>query len=577
MLTITNAVIDKDCITFTIPENMESGTVIATFKYAHMADVSLQLFVSGADAKQFHFEGGQFVFTGAPVADSAPDDTDLYDIHIFVRVLESGTDKPLFSRVFSTQFTFEAEDIAQQQIIAAQDAAQTAIDTAIDIDKAALAEQASKADKPTANKDKVQTVSLNSEIAYRVLPINTGRFAAAQTYLWIATVDAQGGQIIYTKATPLNWDMTDSENAESANGAGTASKTGTGAQKALPDSVAQADGTATITYTVSTDSPLIYIPQTARADANQDAIQADEGADQHIPLWAVTDEQNLFEITGSFRAYEDDPARNPAGKIRLINQDQGEYLLVINDVLIVTDDTIIPTAYGALQVNRDGTWEYELDDTQPAVEALNGETGEVGNILTEFIRVTYADIDGSVQEDAEVSFSITIEGRTDYYGEEGSDTITGGPGTDGIYGRGGDDTLEGGGGSDLLDGGAGLDILRGGSMLVVTNTGNDIFVLNLQEMPDASLAIVTDFMPGEDKIRIDTPTGTESTLEELKLSVNIYWQTEHIETPSTTNDPTIEDTVIYDSRGTQDTEDDIILMVLEDLIEPLTIADFDIV
>ncbi|MDD9841901.1 MAG: VCBS domain-containing protein [Alphaproteobacteria bacterium] len=573
MLTITNAVIDKDCITFTIPENMESGTVIATFKYAHMADVRLQLFASGADAKQFHFEGAKLVFTGAPVAGSAPANTDLYDIHIFVRVLESGTDKPLFSRVFSTQFSFEADDVAQQQIIAAQDATAAAID----IDKATLAAQASKAEKTNANKEKVQPVSLNSDIAYRVLPINTGRFAAAQTYLWIATVDTQGGQIIYTKTALLNRDMFASEKDESASEADSTSKTGIGTQKAQPDSVTQTDTTASITYTVSTESPLIYIPQTMRAEANQDSIQTDELADQYIPIWVKTDEQNLFEITGSFRAYEDDPARNPTGRIRLINQDQGEYLLVVNNVLIVADDTTIPTAYGSLQVNRDGTWEYRLDNDKPAVEALNGETGEVGNILTDFIHVTYADLEGNVQRSVETAFTINIKGRTDSYGTEGRDTLVGRSGADGLYGRGGDDTLEGGAGSDVLDGGTGLDILRGGSILVVTNTGNDIFVLNLQETPDSSLAIVTDFMPGEDKIRIDTPTGNEKTLEELKTSINIYWQTEHIKTPSTTNDPNIEDTVIYDSRGTQDTADDIILMVLEDLIEPLTIGDFDIV
>ncbi|MDD9798791.1 MAG: VCBS domain-containing protein, partial [Alphaproteobacteria bacterium] len=571
--TISNAKIDNNCINFTIPKNIEAGTVVATFKYAHMADVTLQLFVSGADAKQFHFEDAQLIFTAAPTADSAPTDTDLYDIHIFVRVLESGTDKALFSRVFSAQFNFEAKDATQEQIIATQPAPQAATN----IDKAAIATQASQPEKVNINKEKAQPVSSNLETVHRVQSINTIRSTAAPIYLWIIIVDKKLGQIIYTKITAVDTDVLAPAIDESTSDAILISKPTTQIQQDLPDSATETTAAPSVSYTVSTKNPLTYIPHVIHSDTNQEGIQAEQADNQPIPIWSGIDEQNLFEITGSFRAYEDDPAQNPTGKIKLIDPNQGDYLLVVNDVLVVKDSTIIETEYGILHVNLDGTWEYVLDNNLPAVEALNGQTSTKGETLTEHVRVTYADSKGNIQEKAEIVFDITIGGRTDYYGSSTNDIITGRSSDDALFGLDGDDTLDGGGGSDVLDGGAGLNFLRGDSLSVAIDRSKDIFVLNLQETPNLSLAIVADFVPGEDKIRIDTPTGTESTLEELKTSTNIYWQTKHIETPSTTNDPDIEDTVIYDSRGTQDIADDIVLMVLEDLLEPLTIDDFDIV
>ena len=172
-------------------------------------------------------------------------------------------------------------------------------------------------------------------------------------------------------------------------------------------------------------------------------------------------------------------------------------------------------------------------------------------------------------------------GKDDIHGFAGDDTIFGGDGSDQLAGDAGNDRLYGEDGDDTLYGGSGNDELHGG-------LGNDIFVLNL-DGTNADLDAVQDFTnryrpkesrfeSDDDKIRVDTENGNETTLDELMSSANIYWETAHFtDNPTTSNYSRFLDTIIYSTNGTADTSDDFALMVLEDYATELTIADFDIV
>ncbi len=138
-----------------------------------------------------------------------------------------------------------------------------------------------------------------------------------------------------------------------------------------------------------------------------------------------------------------------------------------------------------------------------------------------------------------------------------------------ITGSAHNDTLWGDANANILDGGAGVDTLTGG-------TGNDIFVLTIgsTEAKDA----VTDFGVGTDKIRVDTSAGNETTLDALRTAANLRWTNDTNEaTTGSTNDASTNDTVIYNTKGTADTSDDVIIMVLEDYSTALTIDNFEII
>ena len=186
------------------------------------------------------------------------------------------------------------------------------------------------------------------------------------------------------------------------------------------------------------------------------------------------------------------------------------------------------------------------------------------------------------------------------YGQTGNDTIQGGGGDDTLNGDAGNDTISGGGGVDTIYGGAGNDTLSGGAMIdfifggpgndniqggdgndniysqagddtMTGDGGNDTFEL---EITHSEKDIVTDFAKG-DKIRVDTTAGTESTLVALKAAADIDWvNTANHDTGTATNDASIYDTVISDTKGTTDTADDVVIMVLEDYTTTLVIGDF---
>ena len=174
------------------------------------------------------------------------------------------------------------------------------------------------------------------------------------------------------------------------------------------------------------------------------------------------------------------------------------------------------------------------------------------------------------------------DGGNTFYGEAGDDTLIGGAGYDTLDGEVGNDILDGGAGNDRLSGGAGNDRFSGGSGVnrLEGGAGDDIFVLNLSGTSN-DLDTVLDFSNStgdNDKIQVDTTNGNESSLAALKTAANIYWtNNSNFSSSSGTNNASINDTVIYTTKGTADTSDDFALMMLEDYTTELTFADFDIV
>ncbi|PQZ60421.1 hemolysin, partial [Achromobacter sp. MYb9] len=80
-----------------------------------------------------------------------------------------------------------------------------------------------------------------------------------------------------------------------------------------------------------------------------------------------------------------------------------------NDVLGADTSTVAITTgdakFGTLVDNGDGTWSYQLNNSLPAVQALNN-----GDTLTETIRYTITDADGDTST---AELTITINGQTD--------------------------------------------------------------------------------------------------------------------------------------------------------------------
>ncbi|MEG9862780.1 MAG: hypothetical protein V6Z81_09915, partial [Parvularculales bacterium] len=196
-------------------------------------------------------------------------------------------------------------------------------------------------------------------------------------------------------------------------------------------------------------------------------------------------------------------------------------------------------------------------------------------------------------------------------GGSGHDTLYGGDDADGLYGDGGDDTLYGGGGGDRVSGGEGNDTLYGedgddrmlggygddilyggsGRNWMMGNQGDDIFVLN-QNAQSGDVDHVADFSSGgrsgyygdgteggNDRIRVETATGAETTIEALKAAANIRWtqNRNYDEDRAQHNQIDINDTIIYDTRGTARTSDDKVIMVLHDFTAPLTMDNFEVV
>ena len=165
-------------------------------------------------------------------------------------------------------------------------------------------------------------------------------------------------------------------------------------------------------------------------------------------------------------------------------------------------------------------------------------------------------------------------------GGAGDDEIFGGTGADTIYGDAGNDKIRGNEDVDTISGGADIDTLTGAQ-------GHDVFVLDLAAQA-TDTDIITDFTrngsTNNDRIRIDTARGSESTLSALLTAAGIRTAKEHknaTSISSTTDSSHIQNTIIYkivgadDSQGTE--TNDIMLMVLEDYASNLTIDMFQII
>lgn len=209
----------------------------------------------------------------------------------------------------------------------------------------------------------------------------------------------------------------------------------------------------------------------------------------------------------------------------------------------------------------------------------------------EFIRASYLreyddpDGDGTVSV-REYDYLNSIEGvstslngfargvvsENRFYGNDEANSFKSRDGNHIIDSRGGDDLILSGSGVDILAGGSGRDIIAGGE-------GVDTFVLYQESdvVGGRDLDIVLDFTLGDDLIRLEAVLDDTPTLEELQASANIRWEQRHVETDTQYNDNAALDTVIYSTEGTLQTGDDIMLMVLEDFTDELTLAQFDIV
>ena len=208
------------------------------------------------------------------------------------------------------------------------------------------------------------------------------------------------------------------------------------------------------------------------------------------------------------------------------------------------------------------------DDVRYIWKRYTGDTAEIVSLEQSYtladddlgtrlkVEAGYVNLNGDrVALQSEEAF---IYGRK-FIGDSTDQLIIGSGGNELLDGGDGDDTLDGGDGADLLIGGAGADTLTGGA-------GKDWFILyqGVHAAGVNPLDVVTDFIKGEDKIHIDDLGGASSTLAELLASTSLRTASEHRIT-STTNDASILDTVIYATKGTADTADDVALMVLEDV------------
>jgi len=237
-----------------------------------------------------------------------------------------------------------------------------------------------------------------------------------------------------------------------------------------------------------------------------------------------------------------------------------------------------------------GEWESGSGDGYTYIRATyRHEYDDDGDGIYDDFRIEY-DYMTSI-ENLESSANGSIRGvlsNNVFSGDDGKNILSVSSSISIMNGRGGDDEIYGGYEVDQLIGGKGEDLLCG-------SRGDDIFVLYHGEhaASETNRDTVIDFSSGtasgyssfdgstsggEDKIRVDTALGTETTLASLKTAAEIRWtNSSKFDTGTIYNDKSLNDTMIYATQGTADTADDIIIMVLEDYSAELTFDNFEIV
>ncbi|QYK43301.1 MAG: M10 family metallopeptidase C-terminal domain-containing protein [Paracoccaceae bacterium] len=110
------------------------------------------------------------------------------------------------------------------------------------------------------------------------------------------------------------------------------------------------------------------------------------------------------------------------------------------------------------------------------------------------------------------------------YGGDGNDTIGGGDQDDLIFGGADHDMLSGGNGNDTIFGGSGNDTINAGlgSDWMTGDEGADVFVFNLRLLVGPELDVITDFVPGEDRINLSfgVPAPAETKFASLAISAH---------------------------------------------------------
>jgi VCBS repeat-containing protein len=168
--------------------------------------------------------------------------------------------------------------------------------------------------------------------------------------------------------------------------------------------------------------------------------------------------------------------------------------------------TTIVGIYGALTLQADGSYVYQLDNADPDTDALKaGQSGTdtftyrvadaAGLVDTAQITVTVAGASGNTiigtSGNDKINLKKGVAGKT---ATNEDDTINGKGGNDKLDAAGGDDIVKGGKGHDTITGGLGLDTLRG-------NDGRDVFVF--KTAPGVlNMDTIADFKHGTDHLQL---------------------------------------------------------------------------